>query len=94
MYKLDADPYLKQQNELIASTQALTITDQMLPSLYSRPLFKAIHYQSNLTTINLTNSFIEDDGVKFLAQAIATMNQLSHLNLSGNLITANGIRHL
>lgn len=90
----DADPYLKQCIELVASTQALKITDQFLSSKYSRSLFKACHFQSNLTTIDLSNSFIEDDGLKFLSQAIATMNQLIHLNLSGNLITANGIKHL
>lgn len=64
-----------------------------MPKL-SRPLLKAIHFQSNLTVIDLTNGFLEDDGVKYLAQALPTIPQLSTLNLSGNLITSVGIKYL
>lgn len=79
---------------MIASTQALTITDQFLAPRLNRPLFQALHFQSNITKIDLTNSFIEDDGLKVLAQALPTITHLMHLNLSGNLITATGIKYI
>lgn len=66
----------------------------MLIPKYSRSLFKSIHYQTNITRIDLTNSFIEDEGLKFLSQALPTMNQMVSLNLSGNLITSCGIKQL
>lgn len=44
--------------------------------------------------IDLANSFLEDDGVKYLAQALSTIPQLASLNLSGNLITSVGLKHL
>lgn len=66
----------------------------MLAPKHSRPLFKALHFQSNITKIDLTNSFIEDEGLKHLAQALSTMKQITTLNLSGNLITTIGINYL
>lgn len=65
----------------------------MLSPKHSRPLFKALHFQSNITKIDLTSSFIEDEGLKHLAQALPTMSQITSLNLSGNLITAIGIKY-
>lgn len=91
--QLDADPFIKAQIELIASTQSLSINDQMLSPKHSRPLFKALHFQTNITRIDLTNSFIEDEGLKHLTQALPTMKQITTLNLSGNLITATGIKY-
>lgn len=72
----------------------LSITDQILSIGHCRPLFKAIQFQHNLTSIDLTNSFIEDNGVKQLAQALPTLSQLATLNLSSNLITATGLKHI
>lgn len=65
----------------------------MLSPKHSRPLFKALHFQTNITKIDLTNSFIEDEGLKHLAQAMPTMKQITTLNLTGNLITAIGIKY-
>lgn len=65
----------------------------MLSLKHSKPLFKALHFQSNITKIDLTNSFIEDDGLKQLSQALPTMKQITALNITGNLITATGIKH-
>lgn len=81
------------QIELIASTQSLTINDQILSPKQNRPLFKALHFQSNITTINLCNSFIEDEGMRHLVQALPTMKQITTLNLTGNLITAIGMKY-
>ena len=91
---LDGDSFIQNQIELICSTQALAITDQFMTAKVSRPLFKSLHFQSNLTMIDLSNSFIQDDGIKHLAQALPTLAQLTVLNLSGNSITTNGIKHL
>lgn len=57
-------------------------------------MFRSIHFQSNLTTIDLSNCFLEDEGIKQLSQALPTIGQLNSLILSGNLITSVGIRHL
>lgn len=80
--------------ELVASTQSLTISDQIIAPKIGRPLFKSLHFQTNLLTIDLSQCFLEDDGVKFLAQALPTIGQLVTLNLSGNLITVHGIKYL
>lgn len=64
----------------------------MLSPKHSRPLFKAFHFQTNITRIDFTNSFIEDEGLKHLVQALLTMKQITSINLSGNLITAIGLR--
>lgn len=80
--------------ELVASTQSLTINDQIIIPKLSRPLFKSLHFQTNLLTIDLSECFLEDEGMKFLAQALPTIGQLNTLNLSGNLITTNGIKYL
>lgn len=66
----------------------------MLSPKHSKSLFKALHFQTNITKIDLTNSFIEDEGLKHLAHALPTMKQIITLNLTGNLITAIGINHL
>lgn len=66
----------------------------MLSPKLNRPLFKALHFQSNITKIDLTNSFIEDEGIKGLSQALPSITQLMYLNLTGNLITSNGIKCL
>lgn len=47
-----------------------------------------------MLTIDLSECFLEDEGMKFLAQALPTIGQLTSLNLRGNLITANGIKYL
>lgn len=54
-------------------------------------MFKSLHYQSNLETIDLSNNFLQDEGVRFLSEAIPTLEKLKTLNLNGNHITSNGI---
>lgn len=93
LFTTDANPFIKSQIELIASTQSLSLNDQMLSSRLSKPLFKALHFQSNITKIDLTNSFIEDEGFKYLVQAFPTMKQIATVNVTGNLITNIGIKY-
>lgn len=91
---LDADQCIQAHLELVASTQSLTINDQIIIPKLSRPLFKSLHFQTNLLTIDLSQCFLEDEGMKFLAQTLPTIGQLTTLNLSGNLITATGLKYL
>lgn len=92
--QLVADQCIQSHLELVASTQSLTINDQIISSKLSRPLFKSLHFQTNLLTLDLSQCFLEDEGMKFLAQALPTISQLTKLILSGNLITVNGIKYL
>lgn len=88
------DPFIQSKLELIPSSQMLSITDQILSTELCRPLFRALHFQNNLTTIDVSNSFIGDDGVKHLSQALPTLTHLAVINLCGNLVTAAGIKHI
>lgn len=82
---------IKTTLELIQATHELTITDQWIEPLIAKPMFRALHFQSNLESINLSNNFIEDEGCKYLAEALPTLDKLKVLNLSGNYITWQGI---
>lgn len=57
-------------------------------------MLKSLHYQSNLTTIDLSRNFLQDDSCRSLADALPTLSKLQHLNLSGNHITYTGIAAL
>lgn len=79
---------------LVQATQKLEITNQLLNPVTCKPILKAIHQQHLLTIIDLSNNFIEDDGVKLVALSLPALAQLKELNLSGNMISLVGIRHL
>lgn len=57
-------------------------------------MFKSLHYQSNLDTIDLSNNFLQDEGCRYLADALPTLEKLKILNLNGNHITSIGISAL
>lgn len=80
--------------ELIQSTHSLSLADQMLRPDISKPLFKAMHHQSHIEFIDLSNNFLEDESCRFLADGIATLTKLKSLNLSGNAITQQGLKTL
>lgn len=90
----DPDQCIQAHLDLVTSTQSLTINDQIIMPRCSRPLFKSLHFQTNLLVMDLSQCFLEDEGVKHLAQTLPTISQLNTLNLSGNLITVNGIKYL
>lgn len=69
------------------------LTDQPpLRSDLCRTLCRAVHYQSNIAVINLSRVRLEDDGIRHLVDALATIRPKT-LKLSGNHITAIGIQH-
>lgn len=60
----------------------------------SKPLFKAMHHQSSIEIIDLSNNFLEDESLRYLADGLATLNKVKSLKLSGNFITHHGISSL
>lgn len=66
----------------------------MLRPDISKPLFKAIHHQANIESIDLSHNFLEDDSCRFLADGLATLTKLKSLKLSGNCITHHGLATL
>lgn len=55
---------------------------------------KALQHQSCLLQLDLSSNFIQNEGLKFLSQTLVTLKQLSSLDVSGNMITENGIEHM
>lgn len=88
------DPFIQSKLELIPSSQTLSITGHIVSTEICRPLFRALHFQNNLAAIDISNSFVGDDGVKHLAHALPTLTNLIALNLCGNLVTTVGIKHI
>ena len=76
------------------ASQAINLMEQNLNTASIRPFFKALQHQHCLTSLHLSNNLIQDEGVKYLAQALPTIKQLSVLDLSGNLINDRGIEYL
>lgn len=71
----------------------LDLSNQNLCSVTVRPVLKALQHQSCLLQLDLSDNFIQNDGMKFLSSTIATLKQFESLNLSGNLITETGVEH-
>lgn len=58
-----------------------------------RSLFRAIHHQTNIDTIDLSRNCLEDDGFRHLVDALETIRPKT-LKLSGNQITGVGLAFL
>lgn len=71
----------------------IDLSNQNLRPLNARPILKAFHHQHCLNHIDISSNFIQDEGLKYLAQALITMKNLSGLDLSGNAITESGIEY-
>lgn len=90
----DVNPTITGLLPLIQATQKLEITNHLLKAVSCKSLFKAINQQHLLTIMDLSNNFLEDDGVKHLALTLPSLTQLKELNLSGNMISTVSIKHL
>ena len=87
------DPLISDLLDINRASPLVNLSNQNLTSHLTRPVFRALQHQ-NLITLDLSNNFIQDDAVKYLAQALPTLKQLKNLNLSGNLLTDKGIEYL
>lgn len=87
------DPLISDLLDINRASPLVDLSNQNFTSLLVRPVFRALQHQ-NLISLNLSNNFIQDDGVKYLAQALPTLKQMKNLNLSGNLLTEKGIEYL
>ncbi|XP_031768699.2 tonsoku-like protein [Galleria mellonella] len=76
------------------TTHRLALGARTLSSLQIRPLFRAMTHQTHITAVMISDNNLGDDGVKYLAESICTMKQLSILDISINNITADGTKHL
>lgn len=84
-------------NELLdvnRSAICLDLSNQNLCSTTVRPILKALQHQSCLLQLDLSDNFIQNEGIKLLAQTLATLKQMQSLNISGNLITETGVESL
>lgn len=84
-------------NELLdvnRSAICLDLSNQNLCSMTVRPILKALQHQSCLLQLDLSDNFIQNEGIKLLAQILATLKQMQSLNISGNLVTETGLESL
>lgn len=84
-------------NELLDSNRSsicLSLTNQNLCSMTVRPILKALQHQSCLIQLDLSDNFIQNEGVKYLSLTLSTLKQLQSLNVSGNLIGETGVELL
>lgn len=71
----------------------IVLSNQNLHPVIIRPIVKAFHHQHCLSYLDLSNNFIQDEGLKYLTQALVTLKSLSFIDLSGNSLTENGIEY-
>ncbi|RVE50626.1 hypothetical protein evm_004750 [Chilo suppressalis] len=76
------------------TTHRLALGSRTLSSSQIRPLFRAMTHQTHITAVMVSDNNIGDDGVKYLADCLCTMKQLTHLDISKNNITAEGTKLL
>ncbi|XP_068618192.1 tonsoku-like protein [Battus philenor] len=76
------------------TTHRLALGANTLLPLQNRPLFQALTHQTHITAIMIANNNLGDDGFKHLSNAMCTMKYLSHLDISFNNITKEGINIL
>lgn len=84
-------------NELLdvnRSAICLDLSNQNLCSMTVRPVLKALQHQSCLLQLNLSDNFIQNEGIKFLTQTLVTLKQLQSLSVCGNLVTETGVELL
>lgn len=88
------DQNLNSLLDLCQGTHKLSLNDHQLSSKLLQPVFKTLLHQNSLLELNLSQNFIQDDDVMYLVKSLATLTNLKILNLSGNKITADGIKNL
>lgn len=90
---LAVDPLISELLDINRASPMIDLSNQNLNASMIRPVFRALQHQ-NISILNLSNNFIQNDGMKYLAQALPSIKQIKSLNLSGNLLTDKGIEYL
>ncbi|XP_077297886.1 tonsoku-like protein [Arctopsyche grandis] len=93
-FEMDIDEHIKHLLEKSQATHHLSFTGLNLDVTAIKPIFKALNHQTNLKHIVLCNNNIGNDGLMLLAQSLPTLMHIESLDLSGNLIDSNGVRHI
>lgn len=55
------------------------------------PLLKALQFNADIIRLDLSHNFVDDQGVINVCQTLSSLSKLKTLNLSGNLITIDGL---
>lgn len=92
--KTQIDQHLNSFLDICQATQKLSLNDHQLSFKMLQPVFKALHHQNSLVELNLTRNLIQDEDVMSLVLALPTLKNLRILNLSGNMITVDGVKNL
>lgn len=88
------DQEINELLEINHSAIHIDLSNQNLNPTTAQPILKALQHQSCLLELNLSSNFIQNDGIKFLSQALVTLKQLQLLDISGNMLTESGLEHL
>lgn len=78
----------------LQSSDAQNSVDLSKMNLYAsdmEALLKSLQCSPDVVRLDLSNNLIDDQGVTNVCQAVASLSQLKALNLSGNLLTADGV---
>lgn len=84
-------------NELLSNNRnslSISLANLNLNASNVRPIMKSLQHQSVLSEFNLSNNFIQNEGIKFLSQTLATLKCLNSLDISGNSVTEIGVEYL
>ncbi|XP_048487601.1 tonsoku-like protein isoform X1 [Plutella xylostella] len=76
------------------TTHRLALGNNTLSPSQIRPLFRALTHQTHITAVLIPDNKLTDDGMKYLAECLCTMKQLTQLDISRNCITSEGAKIL
>ncbi|KAL8575935.1 hypothetical protein ACOMHN_027333 [Nucella lapillus] len=76
------------------TSRQLSLSGLGLRSTVLVPITRALRGETTLTQLLLPDNHLGDSGLQALAASLEDLRVLTHLNLSGNDITAAGLKHL
>ena len=74
------------------TTSSLSLANHALSSKHCTPLFLALQCQYSLKKLLLPGNRITDSAISHLTGALGSLPNLSHLDLSGNEISQEGLK--
>ncbi|XP_072013622.1 tonsoku-like protein [Amphiura filiformis] len=90
--KTKEHPLIRGSIQLSQNTSTLTLANHALSSNHCTPLFLALQCQYSLKKLLLPGNRIGDSAISSLIGALGTLPNLSHLDLSGNEISQEGLK--